>query len=198
TYEENDVIEEEGQGVFDILSSSAARGSLVHEEIEYAIKHNLVRPMTTTLDERTSKGVDWIIEELKALSENSNLVSEEPLKFSLFGQMISGIPDLVIYSKEGVVTEIWDFKTGRYNEEKSKPYWLQLEAYGYGLTHSGFKNEVKLVLAFIDEKELVVRNLDRNDLEESLFETWQQLSNLERINQEHCKHCEYSQLCQLN
>ncbi len=198
TYEENDIVEEEGQGVFDILSSSAARGSLVHEEIEYAIKHNLVRPMTTILDEQTSKGVDWIIEELKALSENSNLVSEEPLKFSLFGQMISGIPDLVIYSKEGIVTEIWDFKTGRYNEEKSKPYWLQLEAYGYGLTHSGFKNEVKLVLAFIDEKELVVRSLDRNGLEESLFETWQQLSNLERTNQEHCKQCEYSQLCQLN
>lgn len=178
-------------------SSTAVRGSEVHGVIEYALKHNFTIPLEHDLDERSLAGVEWVINLLREAHPIERLVSEKPMKFSFFGQMVSGIPDLIVNDDSGDVVEVWDFKTGSYNEAKAKPYWFQLKSYAFALLKESTSKarKVRLVLAFVDEKKIVEEHYQEMEIENDLFEVWKNLENLDQFNKEHCVRCEYKELC---
>jgi CRISPR/Cas system-associated exonuclease Cas4 (RecB family) len=192
--------DESGEVSFDAVGgSSASRGTEVHEVLEVLVKRNFILPRIVDLDSRALEGINWVsgLFKEKYFSGEYDFISEEPLKFAIFGQMISGTPDLIIQPrvrKGSSSIEIWDYKTGRYNEKKSLPYWFQL--YCYGLSQSGEESQsVKLVLAFIDEQKEYSQTLTVSELKSRIFTVWDKLSKPDEINREHCASCEFGGLC---
>ncbi len=177
--------------------SSASRGTMVHETLEALVKENFILPRVLELDHQALDGIAWISELLKEkyFSGDFQFIAEEQIKFSIFGQMISGTPDLIIRPNDsGKSIEVWDYKTGNYSKEKAAPYWFQL--YCYGLSQvSESQGRVKLVLAFIDDKKSIIEELSYQDLKDRIFLTWEKLSKPDEINQEHCKYCDFKGLC---
>lgn len=173
------------------------RGIKVHAAIEHAIKHNFVPKLNDELEAKTQEGVTWIIDELKKFSgEGYHFVSEEPVKFSLFGQMVSGTPDLVLIKDSSL--QVWDFKTGKYGEKKARPYWLQLYAYAWAYAQkldSPDSLSISVTLAFVDEKKLIDKKPSLNEVKDFLFETWSLLENPDQVNTEHCFMCEFQNIC---
>ena len=116
----------------------------------------------------------WIVDNLKQDLEKLMFISEQPIKFELFGMMVSAIPDLVIHplqKKEG--HQIWDFKTGSYSEDKLESYYFQLYCYAYGeyeLKRCHVDQPIKLVVCFIDEKRIVEKMVSMQDVSMSSTE----------------------------
>ena len=110
--------------------------------------------------------------------------------------MISGTPDLVVIDENEL--RIWDFKTGGYSESKVTPYWIQLYCYAYAYFKRTTANEtlgVKLTLAFLEEKKLVERTVNFDEITRLLFDTWMSLKDPDIINRKHCFICEYNNIC---
>lgn len=202
--DENEKIEflEEGeQEPFQIvgpqMQNSKDRGIAVHFEIEYAVKHNFTLRLGHELDEKTRLGVEWVLKELKKLRDlGYQFISEEPVKFALFGQMLSGTPDLVLLRENEIL--IWDFKTGSFSEEKSRPYWLQLYAYAHAYIQklkSLKEPSIKLVLAFVDDRNLVEQIPSKSEVRDRLFEVWKLLEFPDQLNLKHCRFCEFQNIC---
>lgn len=192
----NEFIEEEG-----VISSSASRGTEIHEALSFAIKRNWIAP-ASFIDKNIKKDIaafEWTISELKEKSDDFHFISEEMIKFPFFEQMISGTPDLVLIPKDSTnQLEIWDFKTGQREENKEVPYWFQLKAYAYAyqLLYPEYKdNPVKLVLSFADMQENVEVISTHEELRQSLHKDWELTSKPDLINQEHCKQCTFGNLC---
>ncbi|WP_290733839.1 UvrD-helicase domain-containing protein [Halobacteriovorax sp. JY17] len=192
----SEIIEEEG-----VISSSASRGTEIHEALSFAIKRNWIAP-ASFIDKNIKKDIaafDWTISKLKEKSLDYNFISEEMIKFPFFEQMISGTPDLVLTPKEsGNQLEVWDFKTGQREEAKEVPYWFQLKsyAYAYQVLYPEFADKpVKLVLSFADMQENVEVILTHQELKESLHKDWELTSKPDLINQDHCKQCTFGNLC---
>lgn len=194
----NEVIEEEAPP-FEALvkSSSAERGTEVHRLLEHALKRNFILPNDHNLDEKTVEGITWVLEHLAPLRENSNLISEQPIKFSLFGQMISGTPDLIVDNNDQL--EVWDFKTGRSAGKDLSSYWLQLNSYAQALLQGRSESfKVRLVLAFIDEKKIIEEKVSIGEVKAKTYSYWKLLSCPDEINTKHCKQCEFDKICQNN
>jgi ATP-dependent helicase/nuclease subunit A len=150
-----EAVEEDREEVFNSLSNDfyATRGTNVHGAIEFALKRNFILPKDIDLDDKALDGIEWVLNELSPYKERADFFSEEPIKFSLFGQMISGTPDLVIKGPKNI--EVWDFKTGRSEGKDLSSYWLQLKTYGYALLKNIEPNvSVRLVL-FYRRKEIL-------------------------------------------
>lgn len=192
----NEQIEEDG-----VISSSASRGTEIHEALSFAIKRNWIAP-ASFIDKNIKKDLkafEWTIGKLKKLESDFTFVSEEMIKFPFFEQMVSGTPDLVLIPKKsGDLLEIWDFKTGSREESKEVPYWFQLKAYAYAyqILYPEYKDTpVKLVLSFVDMQENVEVTLDHSELKSSLHLDWIKTSKPDLINQEHCNQCTFGNLC---
>ncbi|MCP4914130.1 MAG: UvrD-helicase domain-containing protein [Oligoflexia bacterium] len=180
------------------LEQIIARGIEVHDYLSKMILRNFVIPMDCP--DFYHKQLNFIKSELESRQENYSLVSEVPLKFVLFGQMISGTPDLVLVPKDkGNDLEIWDFKTGRYNEEKLGPYWFQLQCYAVAYAHEmGDTGKVNLTVSFVDDQKNITRSYTLSELKDELFKYWQKLSSLSEENTQHCLMCPYGNLCHPN
>ncbi len=192
----NELIEEEG-----VVSSSASRGTEIHEALSFAIKRNWIAP-ASFIDKNVKKDIDsfnWAIEELKQKNDDFEYISEEMIKFPFFDQMISGTPDLVLTPKSSDHSlEIWDFKTGNREESKEVPYWFQLKAYAYAyqiLYPEYLSTSVKLVLSFVDMKENIEKIFTHEELKDSLHNDWRLTSKPDMINQDHCSQCTFGNLC---
>jgi ATP-dependent exoDNAse (exonuclease V) beta subunit len=189
----------------DIMSSSAERGTYVHEQLSNAILRNLTLELNVNeeskVDQKTIDNMEWVLGELKVYkSKKYNLISEKAVKFSLFGQMISGTPDLVLEGTNKEDLEIWDFKTGAYSEEKCRPYWLQLKAYALGLRKSQSTtdkdcNTVNMKLIFVDERKIITKKMILSEIEDDIFTLWNKLDDLDKVNEDHCPKCTYQELC---
>ena len=191
-----EAVEEDREEVFNSLSNDfyATRGTNVHGAIEFALKRNFILPKDIDLDDKALDGIEWVLNELRPYKEKADFFSEEPIKFSLFGQMISGTPDLVIKGAKDI--EVWDFKTGRSEGKDLSSYWLQLKTYGYALLKNiGPGISVRLVLSFIDEKKSYEESYPLDELETQLFEMWSLLSRPDTLNLNHCSQCEFEQIC---
>jgi ATP-dependent exoDNAse (exonuclease V) beta subunit len=189
--------QEEISEVFSQLGySSADRGTEVHRCLEFAIKRNFVVPGNNKLDETGTSGVHWVLNELGHYKEREVLFhSEESLKFSVFGQMVSGTPDLY-FSCDGQV-QVWDFKTGRSKGKDLSAYWLQLLTYGLALTEDQpGDDELRLVLAFVDEQKIIERKVLVKQVKEELFSYWSLLDKPEQVNTNHCRLCDFDKICQ--
>ena len=189
----------------DVMSSTAERGTYVHEQLSNAIMRNLTASLKVAeesiVDDKTLDNMNWVLDELKVFkSKNYNLISEKAVKFSLFGQMISGTPDLVLEGTNKEELEIWDFKTGAYSEEKCRPYWLQLKVYALGLQEGQSANSkdcasVIMKLVFVDQRKIVTKKMNLSDIEDDIFVLWNKLEDLDKINEAHCPKCIYQELC---
>src|SRR5690606_23873891 len=137
-----------------ILKSSAERGTNIHEAISIALAKNFV-PGREYINHPDEKIISQTLDRLKELNTHYELISEVPIKFSFFGHVISGIPDLILKPKSEGNYQVWDFKTGRITSEKLAPYWLQLKIYAYALyelKQVPKDNSIELELYFVDEQ----------------------------------------------
>ncbi len=171
-------------------TSDAQRGTRVHKEIENYINGKEVK--ITDFD--TFDFIKNLID--KEVSAGKELNSETEIKFSFFGQMVTGIPDLFISEKD-VVLEVWDFKTGECFEDDKTQYFYQLQAYAYGLQSIGYKvNEtIRLSIVLVDSKEIVTKELSMNEIKNELYHRWLNLSDLSTQKLDHCEICLYGNLC---
>jgi len=186
------------------LSSSAERGTLVHESIAYGIDHKglVSLNLQKQLDKRSSEAVEWAIKKVQSEYEHFDWVSEKLIKFDFFGQMISGTPDLVLIPKnkqdEFVIV---DFKTGRSNPTKEVPYWFQLKAYAHAInstqSQSAF-SKVRLELWFVDDKEVKSESFTLKEINQFLDLSWSKLSSPSTVNTEHCSKCSFGKICHPN
>ena len=178
--------------------SSSERGTKIHWLIEHMINHNFSLPIEDEklLKKKDQVGLDWIKTELQSLS-NFKFISEEEIKFSFFGHMITGIPDLVAFSPKNEI-EIWDFKTGLWSDDKNINYQFQLACYAYAYFELGKINKgssVKLVIAYIDEREKQEYTFLYNELRDFLFSVWSKIDSYNQVNTQHCNSCIYKKIC---
>ncbi len=173
------------------------RGIEVHDALSRAVLGNLTCPLDVS--EKNLPAVNYGIDLLKEKA-SYELITEVPVKFSLFGQMISGTPDLILLPEDKTKSpEIWDFKTGTQKENSEMAYWFQLYCYGIqtcdeqGLSDS---DEIVLALVYVDEKKVVEQRLSKKLLKEKLFCEWQKLANFNQVNLDHCSTCSFGNLCQ--
>lgn len=179
--------------------SASERGSLIHEVIAEQIDSGFENNFQHS-DTGAFKAVSWTVEKLKNYVGKFNFISEQAIKFELFGYMISGIPDLIIQETETMQSvEIWDFKTGKSEGKDLSSYWFQLYGYAYSqLCSAGACKEksIKLVLCFVDEKELVEQTVSKLDVENYFEQQFKHFSNLLERNTEACKYCPYLLICE--
>lgn len=183
------------------LSSSAERGTLVHESIAYGLDHKglVSLNLQKQLDKRSAESVHWAINKIQEEYGDFEWISEKLIKFDFFGQMISGTPDLVLIPKndpdEFVIV---DFKTGRSNPTKEVPYWFQLKAYAHAInitqSQSAF-SKVRLELWFVDDKEVKSESFTLNEINQFLDQSWSKLSSPSSMNSEHCSMCSFGKIC---
>ena len=188
--EEEDFVEEQ--------FSSTQRGTEIHEAISEGILSNLIIPLRIER-KKEELPVSWALEILKPYQEKYDLVSEVPIKFSVFGMMVSGTPDLLIIPKEkGNMPEVWDFKTGS-GKGFDSSYWFQLKTYAFAGYELGLwdKNEtVRLSLVYVDKQELKNLEFSYQEIRDALYNEWKKLNHLNQENVEHCSSCSYKDICQ--
>ncbi len=176
--------------------SSSERGSAVHLGLHQAITRRMTLPLEW-VNAPEKEGMEWVLAELRRAQEaGATFVSEEQLKFPLFGFMLTGIPDLLVLW--GHAAEVWDFKTGRRGENKELKYWQQLEAYAYALWEAGrvpHDRPIRLRLAYVDQKSLVEREITYAGAKNSLFTGWSALARLNETNLAHCSVCPFRGVC---
>jgi ATP-dependent exoDNAse (exonuclease V) beta subunit len=175
--------------------SSSERGSQLHLALSEAVKNNFVLPLEW-VNHKDRPNMQWALDELKSLmGEQSRLVSEEPMKFPLFGFMITGIPDLVVRGDE---IEVWDYKTGRRNESTELKYWQQLMIYAWAHWSSEIVSAdatITLRLCYLDSRELPTKKVGLAEVREVLFALWERLSQLDKTDESHCSVCPYRGIC---
>lgn len=184
--------------------SANERGSIIHDEISKFLIRGLRLPRTLQLDE-SLKILEWIKQQIQNQYTEDltgvELVSETPVKFPLFGHMISGIPDLIIFPKEetGQNAAVWDFKTGKVKKGKSQDvYWFQLYCYAYYLFYSNKVEKtasVDLALVYVDAESVEMRKVDYSSLVSFLKPYWGKVNKPDQINKNHCDYCMFGNLC---
>lgn len=178
----------------DLLRSSAKRGSEIHEYLSELILSDFANI------DGTPTQLNWIVDKLKLYRDNFELISEKPIKFELFGYMISGIPDLILQpNTQEVDFQIWDFKTGRYSEEKIGPYYFQLMVYAYSQYQLGVlskKKPCKLVLQFVDDKKEVEYLVQWGDVEKYLSKELEKINMPDIKNLDLCQFCKFNPICE--
>ncbi len=190
--------EEETEQISFHFKSSAERGTKIHELISYAILNNWVLPREEFNGEYFEPS-NWALTELAKYKSDFQFISEVPLKFSFFGHIISGIPDLVLLSDKSA--RIWDFKTGSPKESKEVGYYFQLKSYALALYETGKvpkKALIELSLCYVDVKELKTIKISYDQVRDELFTVWQRMMTPDVKNLEFCSDCGYKKLCHFN
>lgn len=177
-----------------VFYSSKKRGTEIHHHLSQLFSGKI------SADQLPSQDKEKILWAYGASSDfrgsNSEIISEAPVKFSFFGQMISGTPDLVFICDGKII--IWDFKTGLRDVEGETGYWFQLGAYAYA--YAQMRNlkrteEIEMALLYVDQKELVKQKMTFEQLTQILFGHWKKTESLNQIHSSHCSRCEYSGIC---
>ncbi len=185
-------------GEIKTVMSSMERGTLIHEVLSNSLKHNLVIPLKyqDQLKPKDRVAIDWTLKYLSGrIKSSTEVLSEESVKFSLFGHMISGTPDLLLIDE---TVEVVDFKTGSVLKGHDEHYWLQLMCYAYSVLQSEQKTRVKkffLTLLYTDAQEAITKELGISEIEDHLFSNWKKTSELDKMNTSSCAKCSFGNLC---
>ena len=128
------------------------------------------------------------------------MLVEKEFKFDLFTQKISARPDLIILNKKDLLNaEIWDFKTGSFDEISKEKYFLQLTVYGYGLFQVFQELEsICLKVVSLDCKEVQELVLTKSELNDRLSAYSKKLNSPHLKNENFCPKCPYSSICLAN
>ncbi|MDO9180828.1 MAG: UvrD-helicase domain-containing protein [Bacteriovorax sp.] len=189
--------EEAGDGA-EIFYSSKKRGTEVHS---FLSKLFLKEIEVGDVPEKEKNKIIWAYQLADRFQQDFDAVSERMIKFSFFGQMISGTPDLVFIHKNSNPVEkliVWDFKTGIRNAENESSYWFQLMSYAYAygnIYKIDQNNKIELSLLYLDQLEAVTKVVTFNEITQVLFTFWKKTESLNQVNSSHCSHCEYSTIC---
>lgn len=189
--------EDEGEELATVIRSSSERGTYIHAQIAKGIERNFIVPRESFGTELQGP-VKWALDELKTKVDDFHLIAERQIKFKLFNFMISGIPDLILLPKGEMKAQVWDFKTGRITQDNLNHYWLQLMTYAYALYELGSvgKNqEIELVLSFVDQKELLHKQVTFTLCEAELYPVWRSQNDPWKKNPDHCSQCSYGSIC---
>lgn len=178
-----------------VFYSSKKRGTEIHHCLSQLF---LKKISLDQVPSQEKEKIVWAYNAAENLRQNqADILSEVPVKFSFFGQMISGTPDLVFLCDEKIV--IWDFKTGLREAEGETGYWFQLGSYAYAyalMNNLKPEDEIEMALLYVDQKELVNKKMSFNQLTQSLFNEWKKTESLNQMNLSHCSRCEYSSICE--
>ncbi|NOT77443.1 MAG: UvrD-helicase domain-containing protein [Bacteriovoracaceae bacterium] len=190
---EGDETESEIESSAVAFYSNKERGTKIHAFLSQLLLEEVTLSELGSVDKDK---IEWAYKEALNVKNNKNVISEKQIKFSLFGQMISGTPDLVFEDSDDVL--VWDFKTGMRDEASEEHYWFQLMCYGYAhakLKRFGPEKMIPLSLVYVDEKKIVNRSMTLQHINDFLFENWLKTESLNQVNVLHCSSCEYSSLC---
>ncbi|MFZ4713957.1 MAG: UvrD-helicase domain-containing protein [Bacteriovoracaceae bacterium] len=187
----------------EMQKSSMGRGTLIHATLSQMMKRNMVVPREITV-EKDLQALNWAREILLPLQTNYRFISEEGMKFPVFGFMMSGIPDLIIEplneaDQKDQLTKIWDFKTGKRKIESEMNYWFQLFLYAHALFELGKlapEGVLEITLLYVDQKEKVSKIVSYDDVRTYVRTHWKKLEQLNEVNLDHCPRCPYQKLCQ--
>jgi len=179
-------------------NSSMQRGSDIHEAISLVIKKEV---QLAEVDQMYQDQVKWAVDNFDTNCEKTKLISEVETKFDVYGQMISGIPDLMVVNENDKVFEIWDFKTGRIKPESNDNYWAQLYFYAHYLFQSEYdidsNCQIKLVLCYVDEKKNLEQIVSVSNVDKFIQSLRSKVNSAQLVNPKHCPQCEYNNLCRL-
>jgi CRISPR/Cas system-associated exonuclease Cas4 (RecB family) len=168
--------------------SSSERGSKIHFEISRRL---IQKDFSTHPD----SPIQFALNFLEKLKDDYEIISEKLFKFPVFGYMCSGIPDVLLIPLKDSPFLILDFKTGAKNET-SHLFQLYVYAYGaYQLGMLGKEKEIKVLLLYLDLKEVVELTIDFEKTTQEVFKVWKNLYNLDQVNLNHCKECAFHGLC---
>lgn len=190
---ESDDVELDSESNSVSFYSNKERGTKIHAYLSQLL---LGEVNISELESSDKEKIRWAFEEALKIKNDKNVITEKQIKFSLFGQMISGTPDLVFENATEVI--VWDFKTGMRDVASEEHYWFQLMCYGYAhakLKQFGPEKMIPLALVYIDEKKIVNKSMTLQQINDFLFENWLKTESLNQVNVLHCSSCEYSSLC---
>ncbi len=174
--------------------SSMARGTEIHQSLSKLFKNEIQR---SDIADENQSAVWWAWDLANSLLANHEVISEKMIKFSLFGQMISGTPDVVFCDKLNNLV-IWDFKTGNRNSENESSYWFQLHCYAFAyakLKNIHLDQSIEISLLYVDQSEVVTQKLSLEEISQLLWLQWIKTESLNQVNLLHCPYCEYSNIC---
>lgn len=178
-----------------VFYSSKERGTAIHLILSKLMKNqlnheNIPAPLVEI--------VKWV-EGLAKPYESYTRVSEEIIKFSFFNNMISGTPDIYFLNNDHLV--LWDFKTGKRDQNNEASYWFQLLCYAYGIGKiypQAAETVIEIGLIYVDEKKNFTKKITMTEISRELFSIWKKTESLYQVNLDHCSQCEYSSICNKN
>jgi ATP-dependent helicase/nuclease subunit A len=187
-FEESLVDDEE-----EVFYSSMKRGTRIHADLSALMLKSV---NIGEIDQKDRGSIEWALNESRELQVNRNIISEKLIKFSFFGQMVTGTPDLIFENADSVI--VWDFKTGLRDDKNEASYWFQLMSYGYAyanLKHFTPEKMISLSLVYIDQKKIITQEKSLKEITHLLFGNWSKTESLNQVNLNHCSSCEYSPIC---
>ena len=174
--------------------SSVARGSALHGNISEMINREW-KDFSGVGTDGEGEILHWVRESLSPFYDQGiKIFSEISVKFSFFGQVISGTADLVAFDKALGLLEVWDFKTGKRDDS----YWFQLFCYGYGFARKYAlegNQTVNMAIVYLDKREIVRKAMSFSQIKKEVEREWAKTNDLSRTNREHCSSCSYQNLC---
>ena len=168
--------------------SSSKRGSKVHFEISRSI-------LQKDFSKNPDASIQFALDYLSNLRADYEILSEKLFKFPIFGYMTSGIPDALLVPLKEVPFLVIDFKTGG---KKETSHLFQLYAYAFGVYQLGMlskEKEIKLVVLYLDLKEILEVTSNFEKISQEVFKVWKNLYNLDQVNLNHCPQCSFYGLC---
>jgi ATP-dependent helicase/nuclease subunit A len=184
-------LEEEEYG--EVFYSSMKRGARIHADLSALMMKSIG---IEDVDQKDRTNIEWALNESRGLQEKRNIISEKLIKFSFFGQMVTGTPDLIFENEDSII--VWDFKTGLRDEKNEASYWFQVMSYGYAyanLKHFTPEKMISLSLVYIDQKNIITQEKSLKEITHLLFGNWSKTESLNQVNLNHCISCEYSPIC---
>lgn len=185
---------EDDEEEIEIFHSSKKRGTAVHD---YLSKFFLKQITLNQVPAEEKEKISWAYQLASKFTDDYDIVSEKMIKFSFFGQMISGTPDLVFINNMQKIV-VWDFKTGLRDSENESSYWFQLMCYGYAYAKKirlSEDSKIELSLLYLDQSDVVTKTFSVEEITQLLFTSWRKTEFLNQVNREHCAQCEYSSIC---
>lgn len=174
------------------------RGSDIHDQISQVIKGNM---SLSEVDKDYLSEVKMALENFDLSCEKTQLISEEEIKFDVYGHMISGIPDLIVSNDTDKIYEVWDFKTGRVKPESNQNYWAQLKLYAFYLLKSKkIKDpefQIKIILCYVDEKKNLEQSVSLSHVENYIQTLLKNSQAPNGKNESHCDQCEFNNICNI-
>lgn len=179
----------------EITYSSMKRGTRLHEVLADVFQGKISIDQVN-VDEKDL--IEWTYRLAEKYLIDHEVISEKMIKFSLFGQMISGTPDLV-FQKKSQRLVVWDFKTGQRVIDSESGYWFQLMCYAYAygkLNQFSQDQKIEFSLIYLDECLEIKRELTLDEITLDLFSHWKKAEHLYQVSHQHCPHCSFNKICQ--